>query len=78
MLGSGIAHLVIGLVFLLAPQFGLVALAFAVGAALILLGAVQLVAAYHVRKLVRRALAVVQQQGRPGPDDPKVIRGEVL
>ena len=79
-LASAAAHLVLGAVFLVVPELGLLALAIAIGTALVCLGAAQLVAAFHVRRLVKRALAAVATHGRPPGDDdgPRTIRGEVL
>ena len=80
-LGSAVAHLLIGVVFLVVPELGLIALAIAVGTALVCLGAAQLVAAFYVRRLVKRALSGLSFRTRPPdpPDDgPRTIRGEVL
>jgi uncharacterized membrane protein HdeD (DUF308 family) len=75
----GVLHLVIGLTFLFLPDVGLTVLAVLVGIMLIVLGGVQLLAAFAVRALVRQADAlVVRLEQGGGPDDPRVIRGEIL
>lgn len=82
LLGSAVVHVVLGAVFLVVPELGLVALAVAVGVVLLALGAAQLAMAFALRRFLHRALAAANGMApvvrrRPG-DDGRTIEGEVL
>ncbi len=82
LLALGIVNLVVGAVFLLRPSAGLAAIAVTLGVTLVVLGVAQVVGALALRRAVHRtidrAAAAGQPLTGPRPDDPNVIRGEVL